>query len=1246
MRRSPSQKTKLWILPTLAALALSSLASQPYEDWLPVAEELAASGQLDSARTVYRQAVQAAEWQYTSTDSTVDIIFFPDGVRTPVYFDSFVAAEEAYSALLSSAEKIFGPDAVETSDALFKLVEVKRLMGKYYDAQPLARRALDIREKAFGSHDARVAEALDALGVTYYWLGRGINAVTYIDSAFIMRDSLLGPEHPAVARSCLNMARVLIKLGYYDDAEQLSRRAMDIVEAHFGDGSIEVADCLEWIGMSLYFRNDNAPAESLYVMALEIRLRHLGTRHPDIATTYLRLANVYRFMDRFEESDSFYVRAAELRGAIFGSAHPEVAEVLYYRGQLQQLNLMNYVQAESLYYAAFDIRQRTLDTLHPDFAEIVYRMGAVSKNEQKYQEAEAYAHRALPLIETIFGTEYPRYYHTIKLLANLFDDQGQFMEAMPLYQQTKLLAAKIYGESSLPLATAFRDVGFLYYRLGSFDKAETEFMRALEIYRQVRGERSPGVADVMGDLALIYHGQGRYDEAIEMFQQALSILGEFPEQDTSETNAVAKLNLAMVYYDAQRLEQAETNQEEALALLEALFGPRYSSIAIGLSNLGLIYKALHRYSEADSVLRLSIEIGEEALGPQNPGLAHALNNLANLYTHMGKYDQARPIQERAVSILETALGPQHPEVAKFRKDLGRLYACAGMSAESRDSYDKFIDWSQRYLENVFPYSSEQQKLVWISKYPIVDPTVFSLALKDKAPSSRKLALEMLLKSKAMVIEAVMAEKQAAYCHYDDEILVELDRLNEINSLIASLSLAGGYYIDSVATLYKMKDSIEVALSLHCSEFSDALAARRFEVGDIVSLIPNGAVLWEFVRYQPANLDMSVTGDDKLEPPRYLAFTVNRTGNVKLKDLGDAHRIDSLIITAREMIYKAQPQIYSAAARIAEQRLNEVTRQLYDLLFAPLSSAESDIYVSPDGLLNLLPLEILVLPDGSYAIEKYRISYLSSGRDLIKQKGYMESEGEILLFADPDFDGTATRTIISDELFGPDMRGNTDCLDQRFNPLPYSRTEASSVAACFRNANATSLRERYGTMASEESLKDLTTAPKVIHLATHGFFCESVDTSIELLNNPLLRSGLVLTGANRTISGERDDSTMTEDGILTALEVSGLNLVGTDLAVLSACESGVGEFVNGEGLFGLRRAFQHAGVETIVMSLWSVPDKETSELMDGFYRRWLAGSSRRDALRESALEVLRQSRAKRGCGHPLLWGGFILAGNPN
>ncbi len=1236
---------------TLIVLLCSrvAFAGASYRDLLQQAEVMASAGDSDSAASLFHQALQSAETEYHRSDSTIDIVFYPDGIRTPVYFASYTSAGQTYTDLLSSAEKIFGPEHAEVSNILLKLAEVQRVLGKYYDAEPLARRALAIREAFYGAYSIQSAPALHQLGLIIYYSGRWYEAANTCDSALSMVDSLLDHNHPQLARICLDLALILTEIDYFDEAYDLSVRASEILLNRFGEESLEAADCYELTGLAKYFlnrENDRAEAAVMFERCLNIRKKNLGPNHPSVATAYLRLANACRYLDRLSESDTLLAAALRIRETEFGRSHPETGEIYYFQGLFHQFGVKDFRRAKSAYSLALEIRESTLDSLHPFVIRTAFRLGHVCFVLDDYLQAVQLLKPRMDMLLATGSGETPLYLDGLRWLAGSYEELGRLSEAMPLLQQSVILAAKIYGDTSTRSAEAIEDLGFLHFRLGSFDKAESEFERARQIYVLVHGRAHPDIADVMGRLALAYQSQGRLTESAETYRRALDMFEEFPEKKGSDGYCALKLNLSLVNIHAGQFDEAERGLEESIEILEALYGPRYSNVAIGLLNLGLVYEAQNRYSEADSVLRLSIDIGEEALGPQSPGLAHALNNLANLYVRLGRYDEARPIQERAVSILETALGPQHPEVAKFRRDLGRLYACTGYKVKSLESYKMFIDWSQRYLENVFPYSSEQQKLVWISKYPIIDPTVFSLAIQDGTPASKELALEMLLKSKAMVIEAVMAEKQAAYCHYDDEILAELDRLNEINGLIASLSMVGGYYIDSVATLYILKDSIEVALSRHCSEFSDALAARRFEVKDVYASIPRGSVLWEFVRYIPTDLNPNVLGDAKLGPPRYLAFTVDRTGQVNLKDLGDAHHIDSLITVVREMIYRAQPQIYSVAAKIAEERLNEVTGQLYALLFAPLVGNNGDICISPDGMLNLLPFEILPAPDGSYAIEKYRISYLSSGRDLLKLNSFTDSEGEIVVMADPDFDGTATRTIISDELFGPEMRGNTDCLNQSFNPLPYSRTEALSVAACFRDGKVANVRECYGTMASEESLKNMPLAPKVVHLATHGFFCESADTSIELLNNPLLRSGLVLTGANRTISGIRNDSTSSEDGILTALEVSGLNLVGTDLAVLSACESGVGEFVNGEGLFGLRRAFQHAGAETIVMSLWSVPDKETSQLMDGFYRRWLGGSSKRDALRESALEVLGQSRSKRGCGHPLLWGGFILAGNPN
>ena len=146
-----------------------------------------------------------------------------------------------------------------------------------------------------------------------------------------------------------------------------------------------------------------------------------------------------------------------------------------------------------------------------------------------------------------------------------------------------------------------------------------------------------------------------------------------------------------------------------------------------------------------------------------------------------------------------------------------------------------------------------------------------------------------------------------------------------------------------------------------------------------------------------------------------------------------------------------------------------------------------------------------------------------------------------------------------------------------------------------------------------------------------------------LENPLLRSGLVLAGANHL--GEEEDIEGTEDGILTALEISGLPLWGTDLVVLSACETGVGAVRRGEGVFGLRRAFQLAGAKTVVMSLWSVSDIVTQELMVDFYRRIISGTGKAKAMQEASLALMRARREKEGAAHPFFWAAFVCVGEP-
>jgi CHAT domain-containing protein len=467
------------------------------------------------------------------------------------------------------------------------------------------------------------------------------------------------------------------------------------------------------------------------------------------------------------------------------------------------------------------------------------------------------------------------------------------------------------------------------------------------------------------------------------------------------------------------------------------------------------------------------------------------------------------------------------------------------------------------------------------------------------------------------------------------------------------------YRDSLQTLYAAKDSLEAELSRTCADFKDELAARRFTVSDVASALPDEAVLWEFIRYNPFDFEMIGSDEDRTGPPRYAAFTLDHEGSTTLIDIGDASEIDSLVNLAREQIYRARSDVHSPHAAESEGRLGKVTGRIYDMIFGslkPCLDGRTDIFVSPDGQLSLLPLEVLSCPDGGYVIEKYRISYLSSGRDLLRYRRKQEQGHWALIMADPAF-GLSEESLIKqrDEtlaesnlfyLGNQPSRGTSGCFSSRFDPLPYSREEALSVAKTLERDAGLKAELCCGADALEEVLKAMATAPSVLHLATHGYFCEDLDLAgNEGLENPLLRSGLALAGANRVLDTAWKNTQQVEDGVLTAFEASGLNLVGTRLVVLSTCESGVGQVKNGEGVYGLRRAFQCAGAQTVVMSLWKVPDQETGLLMDALYDKWLTGLTKKEALRQSALEVLNSHRVDDGVTHPFFWGGFVLVGNP-
>jgi tetratricopeptide (TPR) repeat protein len=1034
------------------------------------------------------------------------------------------------------------------------------------------------------------------------------------------------PRHPdsgiTKVRLLIQQAESLMEAGLLDSAAVIGNLALEKAGTEYGESDTTMANSLNVLGEICHDQANYAEAESLHRRALAIRERTLGTEHPDVAQSLNGLAILNRSQGKYSDAELLYNRALEIRKKALGVEHTKVAESQHGLAFVYW-NQGRYTEAESLYKRALETREKVLGPGHSSVASSLNNLAVLYWDQGRYAEAESINIRALQIKKQTLGPDHPEVGQSLNNLAILYWNQGRYAEAEPLYGQSLMIKEKALGPEHPTVAKSVKNLAILYEDQGRYDEAEQLFERALAIKEKALGPEHPDVAHSLNDLAGLYNEQGRYAEAEPFHRRALSI------------------------------------KEKAL-------GPGHPTVAFSLNDLARFYSDQGRYTEADSLYSRALAIREESLGDEHPDVAQSLNDLAHLFRRQGKYIEAEPLYKRALAIREKALGPDHPEVAQTLSELTKNYCDLDKSAQAFQSYDRLQISRKNFIESVFCYASEGQKMRYIEKYPLIDHIFFSFVILTNDDESKLAALEMILNSKAVVIDALSAEKEVVHGSYDKEIFEKLERHEQVSGEIATLSLAGAgrlkhdIYRDRLSQLYSTKDSLETDLSRSRVRFRAKLLPERFTISDIVSALPGNSVLWEFVRYSP--FDFSETGIDKERTgsPRYLVFGLDRNGNVTMVDLGDAAEIDSLVGLARQQIYEARGVVYTSYAAESEKDLAVVTRALYEKVFSPLESGlrpGDNILISPDGQFNLLPFEILSAPDGEYVIEKYGISYLSSGRDLLRFRKDSDRSDWALVMADPAFDlsgdilsrRTGERKSQSGEitLLNIPDRGVSECLRKRFLPLPFTRKEIMFAASALQNKAHLETKSLYGEEALEEYLKGMTGSPRVLHLATHGYFCEDLDPEHgRILENPLLRSGLVLAGANRLMDEIQDGIEQGEDGILTALEVSGLNLTETELAILSACETGVGEIRNGEGVYGLRRAFQHAGTESILMSLWKVPDQETSLLMENFYDIWLDGHTKRDALRRSVLKILTDLRNRYGVAHPLRWGGFILAGNPN
>jgi len=988
----------------------------------------------------------------------------------------------------------------------------------------------------------------------------------------------------------------------------------------------------------------------------------LGQNDPIYVSSLRRMARYSRNKWDDRRVDSMYEHLIRLSENVHGDSSSELAGVLVdYAFHCQRRRRLS--EAEELYSRAENILVHVKGADSPEVAEVLSNASSIYIHQKQFPKANAHLERVLSIYRNAHGENQSKIVGVLTKMGERLRIQGRFAEA-----ETRLLEALQIADSLRdvsPIADSFTDLspnsiiniltqlGKLYIVQVRYREADRYLKRALRIVDRLSPASTSGTRpELLNEMGNYYMAKGQNDKAERYYQEALLLREQDVREilETGNPNIAEPLNnLGELCLKTDRLEEARSYYRRALDARMDYFGPEAEILVYSLIGLGEVYREQGDTASADSMFSWALRNVKSAFGQTHQHISWCLSQLGGLRFSQGDYATAESLYADVLSINKQIYGSEHPEISNCYRNLALVLGSTGEYANSVTAFRYMKDIRSSFIHSVFSYASQQQKLKYAQLYPLVDDAALSLAMEYPSIDAIELALEMVLQGKAAVLDAMMAERKYARCSLDADVDSMNDRHTEVCSAIASLTIAGVDYFegssfrDSLAALNRVRDSLEVELSWKCTELGEEFSSRKVCIKDVANRLPEDAVLWEIYKYQPYDFGMVTS-----------TFSLVSTGEVALVDLGKASAIDSLVTLTRQLVYGYESKRSFPIALRLQQRLQDVSSELFDILMIPLLTSLGDrtrILICPDGLLSLNSFKMLIDTEGRFAIEKYNISYLSSGRDLIHYGETEDQSDFALVMGCPDYDlGKSLEDLPPESDLHPSgseqSSGMSNCFNHRFVSLEWSESELDAVVTMLCKRSELEVHSYRGVEAREEVLKDMRDSPRIVHLTTHGFSCEDLDSENSLsTDNPLLRFGLALAGANVRKDRSTDGSFRPDDGILTAFEASGLNLESTELAVLSACETGLGEVSNGEGVFGLRRAFQHAGAQAILMSLWNAPDKETTSLMEGFYSNWLSGMSKQEALRVSSLAEIEKQRAKRGFAHPYFWAAFVLTGDP-
>ena len=954
------------------------------------------------------------------------------------------------------------------------------------------------------------------------------------------------------------------------------------------------SDSVGWVALKMIDMGQikNA-AEKLFEAAM-LEKQELGPNSYWYANTISNCAGLYSEIGNYEKAIKLGKEAVEIYKVTFGSNHPNYASCLNNLATYYADFGNNYI-AIQLGMEALDIIKKIVGTEHPDYADNLSNLAEFYSSVGNYSEALRLGTEAMNIRKNVFGTEHSDYAISLLCLANYYDAVGNYPEAIRFGTEAMNTWKRVVGSNHLYYATSLFYLATYYSDIGNYSKALQLGTEAMTIRKENLGIEHPEYATSLSNIALFNSYLGNYTESIQLGKEVVEI---------------------------------DKN----------IFGEDHPQYAISLACLASYYSNIGNYAEAKRLAFKAMEIWQSVYGAEHPGYANILNSLAKYNASMGNYSEALLLGIEALKKTRKVFGTEHPDYIISLCNLGSFYSYTKNFAEAYSYLKQSIESSQSYiLKNFVELSSNMRELLWTSKFSSYSINMFpSIVLKYQNKESISELYNMTcLFAKGILLNTDM-EMRKLILESGDSLLITkykklLSNISIYNKLIETPYDKRFVDVDS---LNRVIEQQEMELARESKAYGDCTHNLTVSWKDVQTRLGDDDIAIEFLNFPIYNSDSTM----------YVALTLK-------KEYDSPH-----MVTLFE-----------------EKQLKAISEDVYytytdvsDLVWKPLEEefiGVKNIFFAPSGELHRIGIEYLPISKTKNISDIYTLHRLSSTRQLAIIQDNTDGKNSILygginydekssIFMPASIDDAVLRFAFN--------RAIVDSLSLRssFDYLEGTKREADMIAKGMKQHRVPYIYYS-GMDGSEESFKRLNgTKPKSMHIATHGFYYTESEYEKKQFARPemglvvdgflnsgqsiedktMTRSGLLFSGCNRAFRHEQIHEGE-EDGILTAQEIAMLDLRGLDLVVLSACQTGLGDVISGEGVFGLQRGFKKAGAKTILMSLDKVDDEATRILMVEFYRNLMNGKTKRESLQDAQQYLRRVDNGKYD--DPKYWASFIM-----